>query len=316
MADGTLAIDEPNDVDKRIDAEKLTVGTTEVHRERVQVAGTGATDLAPVSGTHGLAVQPKLNYFSELALGNISNRKSVNKFGAAPDGMQTTATDVWDRADATPTQQVWLAPTAARIHTIQSSSANDVVNGTGVATVIVYYLPDWDTAETSETVAGDLNSGIAMNNAAVIIHRMKVTAQSTTTNVGGNEGTITATAAVDGTVTAAILPGNGQTEMAVYGVPSIQTALMWEWRGQIDKASGGAASINFVLRVNEDPTVQTVAFLRKDDMSVQSTGSSSASHRPPIPHAFPGPAIIKISGISSKADVDAEAGFDLEIVTN
>ena len=190
------------------------------------------------------------NYFSELSLGNLEGRSFVNKFGAAPSGAQTTATDIWDRADATPTQQIWLAPTAARIHTIASTSAQDAAAGTGVSTVLVYYLPDWDTKEAVETVTGNLNAGIAMTNAAVIIHRMKVVPQASTTGVGGNIGTITATAATDTTITAVILPGNGQTEMAIYGVPSCQTALMHSWNANIDKTSGGVNTVDFSIRLN------------------------------------------------------------------
>ena len=141
----------------------------------------------------------------EVARGNVTGAKSVNKFGEAPAGIQTTATDIWSRADATPTQQIWLAPTAARIHTIASDSAEDDTGQTGVDTVIVSYLADWDTAEATETVTGDLNAGIAMTASAVIIHRMKVVPQSTTTGVGGNVGTIIATAAGDATITASYI---------------------------------------------------------------------------------------------------------------
>ena len=256
------------------------------------------------------------DFFGEIALGNIANRKSVNKFGAAPTGVQTTATDIWDRADATPTQSIWLAPTAARIHTIASTSAEDDTGQTGIDTVIVYYLPDWDTAEASETVTGDINTGIAMNNAAVIIHRMKVVPQATTTGTGGNIGTITATAATDATITAAILPGNGQTEMAIYGVPSTQDALLYRWSAQIDKSSGTVGSIDFQLRVNENPNVQTLAFLRKDDISVQSTGTSSRERNYTAPTKFSGPFIMKVQGNGSANDLDAEAEFDLVLVNN
>ena len=264
-------------------------------------------------GEHRQVIAAGDNYMSELALGNIAGRFSVNKFGHAPAGVQTTETDIYDRADATPTQQVWLAPTAARIHTIASSSTDDNTGGTGVDTVVINYLPDWDTAEATEEVSGDLNAGIAMQNAAVIIHRMSATAQATTTNTGLNEGTITATAAGDGTVTAAILPGNGQTEMAIYGVPSTQNVLVHMWSGQIDKAQGQAASVDFILRVNDNPNIQTVAFKRKDDLSVQSNGTSAGDHTSTVPLKFAGPLIMKVTGTASLADTDAKAGFDLEV---
>jgi len=248
----------------------------------------------------------------EVAKGNVPGHSSVNKFGAAPSGVQTTFTDIWARADSTTTQQVWLAPTAARIHTISSDSAADTTGSTGANSVTISYLPDWDTLEASETVTGDLNAGIAMSNAAVIINRMVVTPQSTSTSA--NVGTIIATAATDTTITAVILPGDGQTEQAVFGFPSIQTAYMTRWAVGIDKAQGAAASADFQIMFNPNPDVQTVSFLRKQDMAVQSTGSNAMekmySHRP----KFDGPGIIKIRANASANDIDAHADFDLTLV--
>jgi len=251
-----------------------------------------------------------------VSRGDFTDVVCVSKFGAAPSGVQTTATDIWSRADATTTQQIWLAPTAARIHTIASTSAADNTSGTGVDTVVIFYLPDWDTTETSETVTGNLNGGIAMSNAAVIIHRMKVVPQSTTTNVGGNTGTITATAAGDATITAVILPSEGQTEMAIYGVPSTQSFYLTRWNANVDKSSGASASVDFELRVNPNASTQTVAFIRKEDISLQSTGTSMFEKRYECYPKFPGPCIIKVQGIASTNDIDGESGFDGFIVTN
>lgn len=54
MADGTVKVTEGTD--KFLDMESLTVGANTVYRERVQISGTGATDLAPVDATAGLKV--------------------------------------------------------------------------------------------------------------------------------------------------------------------------------------------------------------------------------------------------------------------
>lgn len=58
MADSYIAIDEPSVVDKKLDTESITVGANTVERERVRIAGLGATDLAPVDSTFGVAVRP------------------------------------------------------------------------------------------------------------------------------------------------------------------------------------------------------------------------------------------------------------------
>ena len=274
---------------------------------------TDDTETANVTANNELNVLPS-DFQLEVGRGNVSGIMCVDKFGAAPSGIQTTATDVWSRADAAVTQQIWLAPTAARIHTISSDSAQDASGGTGVTSITVSYLADWDTAETTETVTGDFNAGVAMNNAAVIIHRMVCTAQSTSTAM--NAGTILATAATDATITAVILPGNGQTEMAIYGIPSTQTLYLTRWSCQIDKATGATASCDFQIRVNTNPDVQTTNFIRKQDMSLQSTGTNALERHFACYPKIAGPAIIKIQGIASANDLDAESSFDGYVVDN
>lgn len=248
----------------------------------------------------------------EVSKGNVPGHSNVNKYGASPSGIQTTYTDIWGRADATPTQQVWLAPTAARIHTISSSSASDVSGGTGATSVTIFYLPDWDTAETTETVAGNLNAGIAMSNAAVMINRMIVNPQSTSTTP--NVGTIIATAATDATITAVILPDDGQTEQAIYGFPSGHSVYLTGWAAGIDKASGAAATCDFEMSFNPNPDVQTLSFIRKQDISVQSNGSTAIQKIYNAKPSFVGPGIIKIRAKASINDVDGHSNFNLTLV--
>lgn len=57
MADSTIGITEPAVPNKKLDSESLTVGLNTVERERVQIAGDSATDIAPVTAVDGLLVK-------------------------------------------------------------------------------------------------------------------------------------------------------------------------------------------------------------------------------------------------------------------
>ena len=102
--------------------------------------------------------------------------------------------------------------------------------------------------------------------------------------------------------------------MAIYGIPSTQDAYLTRWSCNIDKATGAAASADFELRVNENPNVQLLNFIRKQDISLQSTGVSMFQSIYSLPIKIPGPAIVKVQAIASAADVDGESQFDLILI--
>jgi hypothetical protein len=255
-----------------------------------------------------------------LSRGLVTGITCVNKYGMAEDGVQLLPTDIWDRADAAATQRIWLAPTAARIHTITSSSVGDDGNpegaGVGAQAVRIWYLPDWDTKETYEDVILNGISAVVMQNAAVMINRMKVIPVGTTYAI--NIGTITATAATDTTVTSQINAGNGQTRQTPYGVPSVQTAHATGYLlNSHDTANPGTTTeVDFNLLANERPDLNPLTFIGKGNLGTISSGTTT-THRKYNPYrVIPGPAILKIQATSTAADTEGVAEFDIYLVDN
>lgn len=259
----------------------------------------------------------KFNDFGlNTSRGDVSGFVAVNKFGRAPDGVQTTATDIWSRSDSAATQRIWVAPTTARVHAIVSSSASDAAGGTGATAVKIYGLTSWTAAEVNETVTLTGTTPVNTVNSYVIIHRMVVVSQATTTNVGVNAGIITATAATDATITAVILASRGQTEMAVYGIPSTQTLFINCYYGNLHDITAAGAKATMFLMVNDNPSVQKLGFLTKHSIGCVTTGTTGICKQFHPPNKISGPAIIKIQCIGSGADLDFSAGFDAYLVTN
>lgn len=257
-----------------------------------------------------------VDYPLEISRGNISGISSINKFGKAPSGIQTTATDIWSRADATPTQQIWVAPTTARQHNIVSTSTDDDGSpvGVGARTIRIWGLTSWSTAESSEDITMDGTSNVLTASSYVIIHRMKVlTAGNTSINVG----TITATAATDASVTAVILPNEGQTQMAIYGVPSTQSFYITKIYASLNDATA-SSRVDIRFSVNESPNVSplNVRFILKGTFELSNQGSSYVDHTYEPPFRINGPCIVKLQGISNSADEDVSGGFDGYLVTN
>ncbi len=253
-----------------------------------------------------ISVNSKL---AELRLvdGRIAGYRTVNKFGRA-NNVDGVPTDIWDRANVVDDQDIWIAPTQARIHDIVSDSASDDGSpaGVGARTLRIFGLTDWDTAEVSEDITLNGTTNVPTVNSYIIIHRMRVLTKGATSV---NVGKITATAQTDGTITAEIFAGQGQTQMAIYGVPSTQAAYVVSFWAGINKATAG--DVDVFLLENPEPGNELLNFLNKHTFGVSSTGSSYVRH--PFDPFFkvPGPAIIKMQGRGTPINMDVSAGFDL-----
>ncbi len=264
------------------------------------------------------------NFDTDLAIARnlVPSIESDSKFGRAPAGVQVSATDIWDRADANATQQIWLPPTAPRIHAIVSTLDADsdvggsVAQGQGGRTLEVFGLVDWDTAESSEIVILDGTNPKNTVSPYVIIHRMVMLTWGTS---GPNAGVITATAAApDSTVTAQINIGNGQTNMTIWGIPSTQTAYLRNYYAAVHEAASPATAneVDVALLLNPSPDVLPEIFIHKYPLGVTNTGASYISHNFEGYIKFPGPSIIKIQGVGSSADLDVSAGFEYKLIDN
>lgn len=253
------------------------------------------------------------DFLSEVALGNIAGRSAVNKFGRNIEIDLNVTADIWDGGHTGDESLIWVAPTQARTHTIASTSASDTNQGVGANTLRIFGLTDWDTAEVSEDIVLNTGSPPVTVNSYVIIHRMRVLTKGAT-NV--NVGIITATATTDGTVTAKIRAGQGQTQMAIYGIPSTQTALMHNLYGNVNRAGGASGLLDASLLVNPEPQSELTNFLTKHTFGLQTVGTSSEAVKYKPPKVISGPAIIKVQAVSGTNDMDVSAGFDIELVTN
>jgi hypothetical protein len=255
---------------------------------------------------------PHGSFQQDIALGNIPGRVPANKFGATNNADSGVATDVWDGANTSDNIATWPQPTAARSHSVASSSASDASGGTGAQTVRIYGLKDWNSKEVSEDVVLNGTTGVTTVNSYVVIHRMKVL---TCGSAGPNAGDIKATAAVDGTVTAMMLAGEGQTLMAVYGVPSGQTALLQAYYASFERnASSIAASMRLLW--HNAAGFATGVFQTKHKQAILTEGSSYIRHiyLPPVP--LKGPGILKIEATSSADNTRVDAGFDIVLCDN
>lgn len=247
-----------------------------------------------------------------LGMGLLDGAMAVNKYGRANAGVDASKSDIWDRADVSDTQKIWLPPTDARIHAIKSSSVADDIAGTGARTIKIYGLTAWDVEESSETIEMDGTTNVNTANSYVIIHRMKLITWGTG---GTNAGNITATAATDTTITAQINIAEGQTQMAIYGVPEGKTALMSSYYASVIKASS-SIGVQLSLLVNTYPNVITTGYIVKHTQGLTSEGTNYLSHDFFTPMRITGPAIIKMQAISSAANTDVNAGFNIIVVDN
>jgi hypothetical protein len=238
-----------------------------------------------------------------LLLFDNPSLSAVNKFGRNPDVDSGVATDIWD--DATP---IWVPPIAARVHAVTSGNAADTAAGTGAQAVEVQGLDaNWamQTEEVELAGAGSVNTV----GSYIRIFRMKVTRVG---SAGVAAANITATAAVDGTVTASITTPNNQTLMAIYTVPVGYTAYVTNYYASVNRQTAANAVADIRLLAKPDADAATSPWQLKHIQGLFQAGVGLMKHEFDPYLAFAEKTDIKIQATDCTTnDTDISAGFDI-----
>ena len=245
----------------------------------------------------------------EVSLGNVPGYDRIFKFGIAADVDTAITTDLWDGADGVISTKVWVAPTAARIHDLVSTDAADASAGTGARTVLVFGLTSWDTKETTEIVTLDGLTNVPTVNSYVIIHRMLVLTFGASET---NAGVITATAQTDGTITAAITAGRGQTLMAIHGTPSVQNLCITAVNLSLSRTTGaGTANVVLSAQVKSNPQNSDSGYVLAGVIATsQATGAVFEG-----PRSFlRGPVLVKLAADSDSNNTGVAGSFNAYLV--
>lgn len=189
MADGTIAIDEPTSIDKRLDTTQLTVSATTVQRERVVIAGAADVDLAPVDATLGLTVDPADRALRDLGKVDIAGFDAslpagTNAIGklAANSGVDIGDVDVL--SSALPTGASTLAEQQTQTTALQLiddaifTDDNTFTPATSKVMVIGAQADDTSPDSVNEGDAGALRMSLAR-----ALHTVCVADTATLTNV-------------------------------------------------------------------------------------------------------------------------------------
>jgi len=212
-------------------------------------------------------------------------------FGRAPD-VDNVSVDLWEgNLSAYGPSLTYTFPAAAQQMTINSTSANDTLAGTGIQKVMIHYL-DANYAVQSETVT--MNGIAAVNTVATNILRINSihAVQVGTGNVSAGNLALTNTAR---TITYGFIQaGSNTARQAVYTVPAGVTGYISHW--QASSGSSGAHFCQTTLRATtHDGVLWPGVFLVQDETGTQNGGQVMNF---PIPIPIPAMADVKLSAIS------------------
>lgn len=226
----------------------------------------------------------------------------VSQFGRnATLGIASMPQELWDFGG------IYPQLTTPRIHDIVSDSVEDDSAGTGMRTLRVEGLIDWGGAEVTEDIILDGVTDVPTVNAYEIINSL---VGLTFGSVRSNVGTITATAQVDATIEAQILPGFGRSLQAVYGFGAPYTFVINNWYGNFNRATPPTAKADLELCLVVGPNTAEAGLIMLWRIGLETGGNSYVNQLfdPSIELSGPGIVLIRIADVSANG-LDISGGF-------
>jgi len=245
-----------------------------------------------------------LDYFMEVAQGNIDGAASLNKFGNNP-ALATAATEtVWDGSNA------YTFPATADITHLRQAVDQATMQG---ETIEIQGL-DTNYALVVQDVVldgADTTTPVALGTALRRVFRMKVQSAIVTTqnvelrNVGG------------GTTYSIIQAGNNQTLMAIYTVPADKTGYIVNYWASLNKDPGGG-SPDVVVKMWHQDNANAYAPQLKHLLGLDADASSHFAHefKPQQAVTEKTDIYLTATNLSGSATADVSAGFDMVIIDN
>lgn len=219
-------------------------------------------------------------------------KNSIHVDGRNPD-VDAGTEDVWSAGGT------WVAPTAARVHTIVSTSTSDAAAGSGARTVQVYGLDSsWNLQNETVSMAG--TSDRSTTNSYLRIYRLVT---RTVGNGGVNDGAITATANTDATVTQHMPAEFGCSPSGIMTTPSDAPARLVDFAASHDRSVLPTNGIfEIMLRPDGEPW-----------RVIPGTVSSYTGHKQKfqVPLYIPPKTDVKVRVTSPVANMVATSGFSL-----
>jgi len=251
------------------------------------------------------------DFYLEVSKGKIPGHSHVNKFGH--NSATTAGDDVWGGGGT-----YVFYPTAAVDVDIVSTSTDDDAGEIGAIQIIVMGL-DSSWEEQSETVTLNGTGVVQLSNTYVRLFRAFVyEAGSSNSNIGD----ITAYARSTGSgVTAGdvgifIGAGGGQTQHAIYTVPSGKTAYFI--KGYVGLATDAKTAedgiFRWLMKLNDGVNG---AWLTQGEVGLVNLGAGYWQYEYGVPAGpIPGKTDIRIVLDSASSTFETVAGFDLVLVDN